>query len=234
MTSLGGPLFVCGVDAFAHWGGAAHGPTGEQQPGRDFARAMAAVDDLEAAFVRFGDGEEHTGFLWETEGEGTAEVALADDGLLLLRSPVPPGRAELPRRHAAGASAAEEREWGGSSPSTAAMSWSPGRRWARTRTTWLVRDSPGASRGAARPHPAEPAGPAPSGPCLGVGTVLPLGPGTYRVTGGWHRAPRVPSASGEGARGSSSSDGGWNCSWVRFTRSGGTGTRPGAGTVITG
>ncbi|MFI6582702.1 hypothetical protein [Embleya sp. NPDC050493] len=99
---------LCDADAFAYWGGAIHRPAHELDPACDYARAMSAVDDADAAVISFGAHHEHTGLIWDLEGEGTAEIAAAADGLLLVRSRVPLGRTQAPRRRAATAPATQE------------------------------------------------------------------------------------------------------------------------------
>ncbi|MET8983524.1 hypothetical protein ABZX85_48995 [Streptomyces sp. NPDC004539] len=115
--SEGGPLLVCEADAFPEWGGALHDSAYTLDPACDYARAWSAVhpsdDDLEAAFVRFGAHGQHTGLVWEMDGEGSAEIAYGPAGTFLLtRSWLPRDRRDAPRRRAAGASPAQETEVG--------------------------------------------------------------------------------------------------------------------------
>ncbi|GII90140.1 hypothetical protein Ssi02_03710 [Sinosporangium siamense] len=57
------------------------------------------------------------------------------------------------------------------------------------------------------------------GHILGVGTVLSAKPGTYRVTCGWPNGARGRRMPGEERCGSTlpAADDGWSCFWVRFT-----------------
>ncbi|MFJ1708061.1 hypothetical protein [Kitasatospora sp. NPDC088346] len=180
--SLGGPLLVCAADAFAAWGGAVHDADYELDPACDYARAWSAVhpddDDREAAFVRFGDRDEHAGLVWEMDGEGSAAVAYGRsgdgsgsdaDGLLLMRTWVPRGRADAPRRRAAGASVAGEEQVG-------ALELRTG----RVVVAWAA-----VAASEAGPF----ATPQDVDHFAGLHAVLRVRPGTYRVTCGWHEGP---------------------------------------------
>ncbi|MFF6973970.1 MULTISPECIES: hypothetical protein [Streptomyces] len=222
VNSLGGPLLVCEADAFAHWGGAEHGPGGEPDPACDYGRALSAVDDEETGFIRFGDRGEHKGLLWDMEGEGTAEVALSADGFLLLRSWLPQGGTAAPRRRAAGASPAEETEVGdlelpggrvvvawaaaGSRENDIGSFADPGERAA-------------ALRALARLHPPVPLH---LDHVLHVGALLSTEPGIYRVSSGWHEGTRGRSMPAEERHGPprAAGDDDWSCLWVRFSRRG--------------
>ncbi|MEU9336794.1 hypothetical protein AB0D49_27125 [Streptomyces sp. NPDC048290] len=235
--SLGGPLLVCDLAAFPEWGGAVHDSAYALLPGCDYARALAAVhtddDDLEAALLGFGDGTEHVGLVWEMDGEGRAEVALSpsrgaaaggseSDGFLLLRSWLPSGRSAAPRRRAAGASAAEESDMGEVVfPSgRAVVAWAAV--GADETGSYATPQERAATLGAlARLHPPVPLN---VDGQVGLGTVLWVTPGTYRVTCGGHEGTRGRYMSQEEQYGAqwSSVDDDWSCRWVRFTRSSGT------------
>ncbi|MGV9310615.1 hypothetical protein ACWDR0_00275 [Streptomyces sp. NPDC003691] len=235
VASLGGPLLVCAADAFAAWGGAVYDADYELDPACDYARAWAAVhpddDDLEAAFVRFGESGEHGGLVWEMDGEGTAEIACAgpaegsgEDGFLIVRSWIRPGRTDAPRRRAAGASPEEEQEAGELEL--------PG---GRAVVVWAAADAretgsyppPDADADADGDGDTDRAG-VPVGTLSrlrldgqeGIGAVLRVAPGTYRVTHGWHEGTRgryLPADEAHGpARAYADDD--WSCRWVRFTR----------------
>ncbi|MFI1168620.1 hypothetical protein ACH4UM_34910 [Streptomyces sp. NPDC020801] len=224
--SEGGPLLVCAADAFSNWGGAVHGTDYELDPACDYARAWSAVhpcdddDELEAAFVRFGDRREHGGLIWEMDGEGSAEIALAgDDGFLLMRSWVPRDRTNAPHRRAAGASAAEEEEVGVLElrSGQVVVVWAAvGANEIGSFVTPQENDSSLSALTRLNPpvqlnldHR------------LGVGTVLWVKPGTYRVTCGWHEGTRGRYMPEEEWYGSPqpSADDDWSCRWVRFTPS---------------
>ncbi|MFL9684780.1 hypothetical protein [Streptomyces sp. KL110A] len=230
--SLGGPLLVCEVDSFSDWGGAVHSPDCELDPACDYARAWSAVhpddDDLEAAFVCFGEHGEHAGLIWEMDREGSAEVAYAryrnvpageDDNFLIMRSWIPDGRTDAPRRRAAGAPAAEEQEVG-------ELELLSGRVvvvWAavnahETGSYATPQERAASIKALARLNP--PVQLNLDGQ-LGLGTVLWVKPGTYRVTCGWHEGTRGQYMSEEEMYGPAQSyaDDDWSCRWVRFTRS---------------
>ncbi|MEU9891261.1 hypothetical protein [Sphaerisporangium sp. NPDC051011] len=228
---LGGPLLVCEVDSFSDWGGAVHSPDYELDPACDYARAWSAVhpddDDLEAAFVRFGEHKEHAGLIWEMDREGSAEIAYAryqkglvgDDDNFLMRSWIPHGRTDAPRRRAAGASAAEEQEVG-------ELELRSGRVvvvWAavnahETGSYATPQERAASIKALARLNPPVQLNLDGQG---GLGTVLWVRPGTYRVTCGWHEGTRGQYMSTEEMYGPAQSyaDDDWSCRWVRFTRS---------------
>ncbi|WP_405605288.1 hypothetical protein OG741_37375 [Streptomyces sp. NBC_01410] len=230
--SQGGPLLVCEVNSFSDWGGEVHSPDYELDTACDYSRAWSALhpsdDDLEAAFVRFGDHEEHAGLIWEMDGEGSAEIAYArrqngpadnDDAFLLMRSWTPRNRTDAPRRRAAGASVAEEEE--------------VGELELRSGRVVVVWAAVGANETGSFATPQERAASlsalARLNPpvqlnldhILGLGTVLWVKPGTYRVTCGWHEGTRGRYMSEEEMYGppQSYADDDWSCRWVRFTLS---------------
>lgn len=228
--SQGGPLLVCEADSFSDWGGAAHSPDYELDPACDYARAWSAVhpsdDDLEAAVVRFGDHEEHGGLIWEMDGEGSAEVAYArrhngslgnDDTFLLMRSWVP--RTHAPRRRAAGASVAEEEHVGDIELRSGRVVVVWATVGAHETGSFATPQERAASLGAlARMIPPVQLNVDGQG---GLGTVLWVKPGAYRVTCGWHEGTRGRYMSAEEMHGPARSyaDDDWSCRWVRFTRS---------------
>ncbi|MGW9211910.1 hypothetical protein ACWGR4_33690 [Embleya sp. NPDC055664] len=192
-NTLGGPLLVCDADAFPHWSGAVHGPDYELDPACDYARAMSAVDDRDAAIVTFGARHEHSGLVWDLEGEGTAEIATAADGFLLVRSWIPPGRTQGPRRRAATAAATRE---------TAAGDLRI--RGDRVVVVWAA--------AAARDNDIGPWPP----------TVLSARPGWYAVTCGWHEGARGRYMSEAEIHTPSppSAEEDWSCFWIRLIFSG--------------
>ncbi|MET8830125.1 hypothetical protein ABZX40_32500 [Streptomyces sp. NPDC004610] len=234
VASPGGPLLICAADSFAAWTGAVYDSAYDLDPACDYARAWSAVhpddDDLEAAFVAFGDNGAHRGLVWEMDGEGTAEIARTavrrrsgpgdgDDGFLIARSWIPRGSTPAPRRRAAGASPAEERETG-----------ELRLRGGRVVVAWagLNADETGAYADAreraesiaalARLNPPVALN---TDDQVGLGTILRVRPGTYRVTYGWHEGTRgryMPSEESQGPVRRQYKDDDWSCRWVRFTQ----------------
>ncbi|MEV7289596.1 hypothetical protein AB0O01_34455 [Streptomyces sp. NPDC093252] len=234
VASPGGPLLICAADAFAAWTGAAHDAAYDLDPGGDYARAWSAVhpddDDLEAAIVDFGEHGQHRGVIWEMEGEGTAEIAQTTrtahrreapgaDSFLITRSWIPRGSTPAPRHRAAGASPAEERGTG--------ELHLPG---GRVVVAWAGLDADGTGSYAdARERAESIAALARLNPPValhredqaGLGTILRVTPGTYRVTHGWHEGTRgryMPSEEAQGPVRKQYEDDDWSCRWIRFTR----------------
>ncbi|MET7418833.1 hypothetical protein [Dactylosporangium sp. NPDC005555] len=211
----GGPLLICAADAFAAWGGAVLADDHELDPGCDLARATTVLypsddDEFDAGLVRFGDGGKHTGLVWEMDGPGTAEVAATGDGgLLVMRSWV--RNADGPRRYVTTPVArARELPVAGLDLPTGrvAIVWAP---VAATDVTGL------------------PDGRSNAGPTaldlehmLGVGTVLPLPSGAYRVSCGWLDGTRGRYAPAEEQHGPPvpGNDDDWSCRWLRLTPAG--------------
>jgi hypothetical protein len=79
--SEGGPLLVCAADAFTAWTGAIFDDDWELDPACDLARANAVLyaddDERDAAPIRFGPDGQSAGVIWEMEGAGIAEIAVA-------------------------------------------------------------------------------------------------------------------------------------------------------------
>ncbi|MFE2865641.1 hypothetical protein [Embleya sp. NPDC059259] len=191
-STLGGPLLICDADAFPYWSGAVHRPDYELDPTCDYARAMSAADDADAAVIRFGDHHEHTGLIWDLDGEGTAEIATADDGFLLVRSWIPLGRTQAPRRRAATAAATQE-------PAAGDLHI----RGDHIVVVWA----------AAAAHETN-IGPWPP-------TMLSAEPGTYKVTCGWHEGARgryMPEAEIHTPSPRSVEED-WTCFWIRLVLS---------------
>ncbi|MFE7131866.1 hypothetical protein ACFVIM_13475 [Streptomyces sp. NPDC057638] len=234
VNSLGGPLLVCGLDAFPDWGGAVHDTGGALDPACDYARAWSALhpddDDLDAAFTGFGDHRQHTGLIWEMDGEGSAEIARArrpatpaggDDHFLIMRSWIPRGRTNAPRRRAAGASPAEEQHVGELElPSGRAVVVWAAVNADETGSYASARERAASLKALARLNPPVPLH---LDGQQGLGTVLWVRPGTYRVTCGWHQGTRgqyMPQEEPHGPAPSATDDD-WSCRWVRFTHRGG-------------
>ncbi|MFE2012936.1 hypothetical protein [Streptomyces sp. NPDC059491] len=227
--SLGGPLLVCDVEAFSDWGGAVYDRDCELDPACDYARAWSAIhlddDDLEAAFVRFGSHEEHVGLIWETDGDGTAEIAYArsrkspaggDDSLLITRSWIPAGRTDAPRRHAARA-VSEEQEVGQLTlRSGRAVVVATAVNAHETGSYATPQEREASIQALARLNPPVQLN---LDDQLGLGAVLRVEPGTYRVTCGWHEGTRGRYMPEEEIHGPPRSygDDDWSCRWVRFT-----------------
>lgn len=207
MGGEGAPLLVCDADAYAAWGGAVLSPDYELDPGCDFSRANAVLhpedDELEAALVRFGADDEHTGLLWEMDGPGAADVATGDDGFLIMRSWV--RDSEAPRRFVTGPAAR------GRETPVADLVIGSG----HLAVVW-------APVGAAEFSPFEElrAGDSPVrldlDHILGVGTLLRIRPGTYRATCGWHDGTRGRYAPSAETDHSGDADDDWSCRWIRF------------------
>ncbi|MFJ8295270.1 hypothetical protein ACIQ9R_05300 [Streptomyces sp. NPDC094447] len=230
--SLGGPLLVCDLEAFSDWGGAAYGADYELDPACDHARAWSAVhpddDDLEAAFVRFGDHEEHVGLVWEMDGDGAAEVAHArsrrgaaggDDNFLIMRSWIPAGRTDAPRRHAVRAESEERAVGQLTVRSGRVVVVATGVDADETGSYATPQEREASIRALGRLNP--PVQLNLDGQ-LGLGTVLWVKPGTYRVTCGWHEGKRGRYMPEEEMYGplQSYADEDWSCRWVRFTWTG--------------
>ncbi|MFD8210688.1 hypothetical protein ACFV2S_30340 [Streptomyces sp. NPDC059695] len=229
--SLGGSLLVCDVEGFSDWGGAVYDADFELDPACDYARAWSAIhrddDDLEAVLVRFGSHGEHAGLIWEMDGDGIAEIACArsrrgaagGDGFLIMRSWIPAGGTDAPRRHAARAVGGE---------------LEVGRLTLRSGKVVVVGAAVNAdetgSYATAQEREASIQALARLNPPVqlhldgqrGLGTVLWVEPGTYRVTCGWHEGTRGRYMSEEEIQGPARSyaEDDWSCRWVRFTRSG--------------
>ncbi|MFJ2060057.1 hypothetical protein ACIOMM_29495 [Streptomyces sp. NPDC087908] len=227
--SLGGPLLVCDLEAFSDWGGAAYDSDLELDPACDHARAWSAVhpdnDDLEAAFVRFGEDEAHGGLVWDTDGDGAAEIAHArsrrspadsDDHFLVMRSWIPAGRTDAPRRHAARAVNEEQKVGQLAVRSGRVVVVATGVDADETGSYATPREREASLRALGRLNP-------PVQLHLedqrGLGTVLWVRPGTYRVTCGWHEGARGRYMPEEEMNGPlrSYADDDWSCRWVRFT-----------------
>lgn len=227
--SLGGGLLVCDVTAFSDWGGAVYGRDFELDSGCDYARAWSALhpedDELEAASVRFGHQEEHTGLVWETDGDASAEIACArtpggpdtdDDSFLIMRAWIPTDRTSAPRRYAARAVGDEQCVGQLNLRSGRAVVVGAAVSADETGSYATPREREAAIQALARLRP-------PIQLNLdgqrGLGTVLWVKPGTYRVTCGWHEGTRGRYMTEDEINETAVSyaDDDWSCRWVRFT-----------------
>jgi len=163
------------------------------QPDTDYDRGC---DALKGSAARIGFGSNRHGVLWEFEGSGTADVALADDraSFLLLQTWVDEESAEsAARAHVTGApveqSVAEVELLSG----RAIAAWS-----ALGSDAFAANGDAGASLRAAAER--EPPVQSTALDERDVATVLRVRPGVYRVACGMHKAE------------------GWSCHWARFTR----------------
>ncbi|MFK0215374.1 hypothetical protein [Streptomyces sp. NPDC090298] len=230
--SLGGGLLVCDIGAFSEWGGAVYDRDFELDPTCDHARAWSALhpddDDLEAASVRFGSDQEHAGLVWDTDGDCAAEIAYGrspqapagdDDSFLIMRSWIPTGRTDAPRRYAARAVDEEQDAGRLTLRSGRAVVVGSAVNADETGSYATPQEREASIQALARLHP-------PVQLHLddqrGLGTVLWVKPGTYRVTCGWHDGARGRYMSEEEINGPArtSADDDWSCRWVRFTWSG--------------
>ena len=166
----------------------------DAKPDTDYARACEALAG-EAALVRFGEVDRCEAVVWDLEGPGIADVALSQEGFLLMRSWVDaPEHEREARKHAVAGT--EEASAGG-------ITFASGRvviAWAPVAPRDLVSDADvdlrAALRAAAELNP--PVQLNQKG-ILGVGTAIRIAPGAYAVTTGAHKAD------------------GWSCRWARFT-----------------
>jgi hypothetical protein len=168
-------------------------------PDSDYARACEALEE-DAAVVTFGPGGSCRGLVWELEGAGTADIAQGRDGFLLMRSRIDEeGKFESTARDWALRSTDEEEEVAAASfPSgCVAVVWAPVAASDVTAKTSASVAIP--LREAAHLQPplqlAQPG-------IAGVGLLLRVTPGTYRVMCGAHE------------------DDEWSCRWARFVAAG--------------
>jgi hypothetical protein len=203
----GGPLLVCDASAFAAWGGAVLDEDYELDPACDLHRANAVLyptddEEYEAGFVHFGPSGARAGLVWEMDGAGVAEVAAGDGGLLVMRSWV--RNTDAPHRYVTGP-AAPRRELPVGDLDV------PGGRLA---VVW-------APVGAAEAGPLPPDGPATLDldHIHGVGALLPVRPGRYRVSRGSLHGTRGQYAPLEEQYGPpvAGNDDDWSCRWLRLT-----------------
>jgi hypothetical protein len=167
----------------------------EAKPDTDYARACEALEG-DAAVVTFGPGGSSHGLVWELEGAGTADVAQGSDSFLLMRSWVDgDGKFENAARDCALRSTDQEQEVATAAfPSgRVAIVWAPVASsdiTARTATSAAVplTESSDMSPPLQLNQPG----------INGVGLLLRVTPGTYRVLCGAHE------------------DDEWACRWARF------------------
>ncbi|WP_113704958.1 hypothetical protein [Nonomuraea lactucae] len=222
----GGPLLVCEVDAFAAWGGAVLTPEYELDPGCDLSRANAVLypsdeEEFETGLVRFGADDQHTGLVWEMDGQGLAEVATSgDDGFLVMRSWV--RNTDAPHRYAAGPAARNKET------PTAELDLQTGRVavvWAPVGATEVGPFSTIEETTAGLRALTEQDSPVKLDldDLRGVGTLLRVRPGRYQVSRGLHEGTRGRYAPFEEQYGPPvpGNDDDWSCRWIRFARSGG-------------
>ncbi|GIE76781.1 hypothetical protein Aph02nite_27310 [Actinoplanes philippinensis] len=203
----GGPLLVCEAGAFADWTGAVHDEDWRLDPACDLARAEAVLyaddDEAEAGLLPFGPSGRHTGLIWEMEGGGVAEIATAGGASLLIMRSWVDRDDDGPRDHVTGAAARDQER-----PLPGDLDLPSG----RVAVVWAA--APAAEVAA---PPADAALDPPvrlSLPgILGVGAMLALRPGRYRVSHGSHDG-----AAGRFAPAGRPGDGDRSCRWVRLDR----------------
>jgi hypothetical protein len=167
----------------------------DAKPDTDYARACEALEG-DAAMVTFGPGGSSQGLVWEIEGAGTADIAQGRDSFLLMRSWVDSeGKFQGAARDCALRSTADEQE-------VATVTFPSGRVavvWAPVSSSDVTasRSGPIAVPLREAPDTVEPVQLDQPG-IVGVGLLLHVTPGTYRVMCGTHE------------------DEEWDCRWARF------------------
>jgi hypothetical protein len=167
----------------------------DAKPDTDYARACEALKG-DAAVVTFEPGGSSRGLVWELEGAGTADIAQGRASFLVMRSWLDSeGKFEDAARDCALRSTDEEQEIAAVTfPSgRVAIVWAPVSSSDVTATTSTsvavpLREVANTSEAVQLNQPG----------IVGVGLLLHVTPGTYRVTCGTHE------------------DDEWSCRWARF------------------
>ncbi|MFC4066583.1 hypothetical protein [Actinoplanes subglobosus] len=203
----GGSLLVCGAEAFADWTGGVFDEDWQLDPACDQARAEVVLhpddDEVEAGLLEFGPERRHTGLVWQMDGAGTAEIAVDADrtSLLVMRSWVGADH-DGPRRHVTGSAARDHHTVGEIDLPSGRIAVV----WAATPADEVI-DLP-AALAAGRDTPIKLDLPG----LVGIGALLPIRPGRYRIGHGDHQG-----ADGRYApAGPATGQGDWSCRWLRL------------------
>jgi hypothetical protein len=195
--SEGDPILVADVEDYPSWGG--EGDPGDESAylGSDYRRALTGLGRADAAVVRFGPNHDPAAaVLWTAHGGGGVDIAVLDDGFLLLRTWLDADQPDI--SHAAARRRALTAT--GTEPG-AEVTFGTGRLMVICASTCLADLEPATDVQTLRQVAGtDPAVGLDGSAWCGVGTVLQVSPGTYRVACAEHQEPS------------------WTARWARFTR----------------